>query len=90
MYYVGWVILILLGVGLGTGAFFWALRSGQFSEQERARFLPLRDEEALSPTSSTKGAPGAVCFLGLVGGLVLVSMAAALWLTMTAGKGWVE
>lgn len=90
MYYVGWVILILLGVGLGAWAFFWALHSGQFSEQERARFLPLRDEGVSSPESSAKGVPRALCFLGLVGGLVLVSMAAALWLTMTAGKGWVE
>lgn len=87
MYYVGWVVLILLGLGLGIGAFLWALRSGQFNEQERARFLPLWDEGVPSRKSSPRHTAGALCFLGLVGGLVLLSMAAALWLTMTGARG---
>lgn len=87
MYYAGWILLILLGVGLGGWAFLWALRSGQFSEQDRARFLPLRDEETTCPERPFRGAAGALCFLGLVGGLVLLSMAAALWLTLATVKG---
>lgn len=87
MYYAGWVVLILLGVGVGAWAFMWALRSGQFSEQERARFLPLRDEGTPTRNRSRKGTAGALCFLGLVAGLVVLSMAAALWLTVTLGKG---
>ncbi len=87
MYYAGWMLLILMGIGLGTWAFVWALRSGQFQEQERARFLPLRDEMLCSQSRSSHKARWAVGFLGLVGGLVLLSMAAALWLTMTEGKG---
>lgn len=87
MYYAGWVVLILLGVGCGAWGFLWALRSGQFSEQERARFLPLLGERAGSEGEAPRSAKVALCFLALAGGLVLLSMAAALWLTMTVGKG---
>ncbi len=85
MYYLGWILLILLGVGLGIWAFIWALRSGQFAEQERARFLPLRDECPGTEAGSAPGSRMAVCFLCFAGGLVLLSMAAALWLTLTMG-----
>ncbi len=87
VYYLGWILLIVLGVGLGIWAFMWAIRSGQFAEQERARFLPLRDECLGPEASSAPGSRVAVCFLCLAGGLVLLSMAAALWLTFTAGRG---
>jgi len=86
MYYVGWVLLILLGVGLGIWAFLWALRSGQFAEQDRARFLPLRDESVASQVEPAPGRSPATYFLGFVGGLVLLAMAAALWLTVTSGR----
>lgn len=85
MYYLGWILLILLGVGLGIWAFLWALRSGQFAEQQRARFLPLRDEGLATDAASTAGSRVAVCFLCLAGGLVLLAMAAALWLALTMG-----
>src|SRR5512143_1166284 len=43
-YYLPWVLLIVVSLWVSLAAFFWALRHGQFSEQERARYLPLRGE----------------------------------------------
>ena len=43
-YYLPWVLLIVVSLWVSLAAFFWALKHGQFSEQERARYLPLRSE----------------------------------------------
>ena len=45
MYPVLFVLYVILSTVLCVGFFFWALRSGQFRDQERARFLPLAGEE---------------------------------------------
>lgn len=44
IYYVLWMDLLSLSVAISLLVFIWALRSGQFSNQNRARFLPLADE----------------------------------------------
>jgi cbb3-type cytochrome oxidase maturation protein len=43
MFYLGWILLTLSGILLSIVAFIWAIRTGQFSDQGRARYLPLRD-----------------------------------------------
>ncbi len=43
-YYLPWILLLAAGLGLSFAGFFWALRNGQFSDQDRARYLPLRGE----------------------------------------------
>ncbi len=43
MYFSVWIILVAFSLWFSLMAFFWGLQSGQFSDQERARFLPLRD-----------------------------------------------
>jgi cbb3-type cytochrome oxidase maturation protein len=37
-----------LGFVISLVVFFWALKNGQFKEQQRARFLPLEDEHKTS------------------------------------------
>jgi len=37
-----------LGFVISLVVFFWALKNGQFKEQQRARFLPLEDERKAS------------------------------------------
>jgi cbb3-type cytochrome oxidase maturation protein len=37
-----------LGFIISLVVFFWALKNGQFKEQQRARFLPLEDEHKSS------------------------------------------
>ncbi len=44
MYYPYFVAYILIGFVLSVLVFMWALRNGQFNEQNRARFLPLEQE----------------------------------------------
>ncbi|MFZ2448193.1 MAG: cbb3-type cytochrome oxidase assembly protein CcoS [Syntrophobacteraceae bacterium] len=41
MYYAGWLFLVGISLAVSLAAFLWGLRSGQFSDQDRARFLPL-------------------------------------------------
>ena len=43
MYISGWISLVVISLWVSLLAFLWALRSGQFMEQERARYLPLDD-----------------------------------------------
>ncbi len=54
MYYPFFLTYILTGVIIGGGVFFWALKSGQFSDQQRARFLPLEDIGPQAGTTSHK------------------------------------
>jgi cbb3-type cytochrome oxidase maturation protein len=44
MFYLGWLALTAIGISASIVVFFWALRTGQFSDQGRARYLPLSDE----------------------------------------------
>ena len=48
-YYLPWVLLIVVSLWVSIAAFFWALKHGQLSDQERARYLPLRGEVAGEP-----------------------------------------
>ena len=41
IYYAGWLFLVGTSLTVSLVAFIWALRAGQFSDQERARYLPL-------------------------------------------------
>ncbi len=43
MFYMLWIVLIIVTLVASIGLFIWAFRSGQFSEQGRARYLPLRE-----------------------------------------------
>lgn len=44
MYYPYFIAYIVIGITISLLVFFWALKNGQFRDQQRARFLPLRDE----------------------------------------------
>ena len=48
MYYFFFIIIIFSGLFFGIVVFLWALKSGQFKEQQRARYLPLEDEPEAS------------------------------------------
>jgi cbb3-type cytochrome oxidase maturation protein len=38
-----WILYAALGIGVFSVLFLWAVRSGQFRHQERARYLPLEN-----------------------------------------------
>ena len=76
IYYLPWIMLIAASLLVSLGGFLWALKSGQFSDQERARYLPLRDE--LEPggrrlSSRFSREIYALFFVLLMGALVLVA-----------------
>ena len=55
MYYPFFLTYILTGVIIALVVFIWALKNGQFSDQQRARFLAIEDEEAAVVYSQSKG-----------------------------------
>jgi cbb3-type cytochrome oxidase maturation protein len=45
MIYFYFIIFIFSGLFFGIVVFLWALKSGQFKEQQRARYLPIEDKQ---------------------------------------------
>jgi nitrogen fixation-related uncharacterized protein len=43
MFFIGWIALTATGIIASIVVFIWAIRTGQFSDQGRARYLPLAD-----------------------------------------------
>jgi nitrogen fixation-related uncharacterized protein len=82
MFYAAWLTLIAAGVGASIAALFWALKTGQFSDQGRARYLPLTDESVLSPMETPRRLPAEVYALALVIVLGLISIASTVSLTI--------
>ena len=41
MYFPYFITYIVLGFAISLVVFFWAVKAGQFREQQRARYLPL-------------------------------------------------
>ncbi len=54
MYFPYFIAYIAVGLLLGFSVFFWALKNGQFQDQQRARFLPLRDQDPLAPPAVSR------------------------------------
>jgi cbb3-type cytochrome oxidase maturation protein len=55
-YYLFWAILIVASLWVSLGGFLWAHRHGQFKDQDRARFIALRDEAGPPATLKAGGA----------------------------------
>lgn len=49
MYYATWLVLVAISLAVSIAAFIWGLRSGQFSDPERARYLPLGSDLLSQP-----------------------------------------
>ncbi len=45
MYSSLWALLVFISLVISVAAFFWGLSAGQFSNAERARFLPFTGQE---------------------------------------------
>ncbi|MBU4319229.1 MAG: cbb3-type cytochrome oxidase assembly protein CcoS [Proteobacteria bacterium] len=63
MYYPYFILYMALGLAISLAVFFWALKSGQFNEQQRARYLPLKDLP--EPQTAGKSGPGRLEFYSL-------------------------
>jgi cbb3-type cytochrome oxidase maturation protein len=49
MYFSVWMILLAVSLWVSLAAFWWGLQSGQFSDQDRARYLPLKPRSGIRP-----------------------------------------
>ncbi len=85
-YYGPWVLLVVTSLWAGVTGFLWALHRGQFSEQERARFLPLRDEN-LSRSKESAGRMRELYVLLAVIGVGGVMMGAVLLIALAHRGG---
>jgi cbb3-type cytochrome oxidase maturation protein len=54
MYYPYFIAYITIGLTISLVVFYWAFRSGQFSDQQRARYLPLKDDDDAPPVKATR------------------------------------
>jgi cbb3-type cytochrome oxidase maturation protein len=48
MYFPYFITYMAVGFIISLVVFFWALKNGQFKDQQRARFLPLENERKAS------------------------------------------
>ncbi len=87
MFYLGWIVLTGTGVLASIGVFLWALRSGQFADQGRARYLPLCETDLLSAATPSRRFPGAIVGLLMVIMIGLVAMLSPVILTLLRMKG---
>jgi cbb3-type cytochrome oxidase maturation protein len=82
IYYAGWLFLVAISLGASLAAFIWALRADQFSDQERARYLPLGKDLLSEPIATVSRAKSRAhtAVLWLVTAVCLIAFAAALTL----------
>lgn len=69
MYFPYFIAYMLIGLLIALPVFFWALHSGQFRDQQRARFLPLHEAADPQPTPTAR--------LGRLESYALFALAAA-------------
>ncbi len=87
MFYVEWIFLVISGLGVSLLVFFWGMKTGQFADQARARYLPLTGETPLSPLKNPAKLSTEVYVLLFVVGLGIAAMLAAILLTLIHIKG---
>jgi len=54
MYFPYFLTYIGIGFAISLVVFLWALKKGQFKDQDRARFLPVEDEPEPAKVTVTK------------------------------------
>jgi cbb3-type cytochrome oxidase maturation protein len=81
MYLPFWLILVVFSLTASLAAFLWGLKSGQFSDQDRARYLPLGDIRTQTLIKEPSKWTIEVYVLLFIGLLVLAGMAASLFLS---------
>lgn len=88
MYYPYFIAYMLVGFAISLLVFFWALGSGQFKDQERARFLPLEQGEEPRPTRISRAGRYEAYGLVLLVTLGLMATGAVLlFAILGGGKG---
>jgi len=87
MYFFGWITLVVISLWVSLVAFIWALRAGQFSDQARARYLPLRRELSIPPDRNPSRLTAEVYVLLFIGAIGLLAFLAPVLLSLYRLKG---
>ena len=87
MFLLSWVLLIAAGLLASLGVFFWGLRTGQFSDQDRARYLPLSDRFPLPKVENPSRFTREVYALLFAVGIGVLAMVVTVVLTLIKVKG---
>jgi nitrogen fixation-related uncharacterized protein len=75
MFYVWWIGLISVALWVSIVVFIWAVQTGQFSDQTRARYLPLRDEFFLPQADNPSKLPmGFYTMLSVIGMCFIINI----------------
>ena len=54
MYFPYFITYMVIGLVLSVIVFLWALKNGQFQDQQRARYLPLEEEIVSAPATMSR------------------------------------
>jgi cbb3-type cytochrome oxidase maturation protein len=82
-YVFGWLGLVVISLCISLIAFIWAVKSGQFAEQQRLRYLPLRDLSAAPPAGEPARLPVEVYALFVICSCVIGVFLVAVFLTLS-------
>ena len=84
----GWLLLVSLSLAISLIAFIWALRTGQFSDPKRARYLPLADELPFPPAKNPAKRTAEVYALLFIGAVGFLGLLAPVLLSLWRMKGY--
>jgi cbb3-type cytochrome oxidase maturation protein len=87
MYFPYWMMLVGVSLGASIVAFVWALRSGQFQDQGRARYLALRDAAPGSEAAESPRPAVEVYVLLFAAGMALAGLVVAALLSILTLRG---
>lgn len=82
MYGYSWLALVIASLWISLIGFIWGLHSGQFSEQARVRYFPLRDQTSPAPPGNPARLTAEVYVLLAVFACGLLIMLAPVLLTV--------
>jgi cbb3-type cytochrome oxidase maturation protein len=86
MYYPFFIVYLIAGFAVTLWAFWWAIKNGQFKDQQRARFLPLGEQgEQPAVTVTRLNRFQSYLLLALAGSGLLALAAAVVYILVTGG-----
>jgi cbb3-type cytochrome oxidase maturation protein len=87
MYYPYYIAYMTAGFVISIVVFIWALNSGQFKDQQRARFIPLESDLKIEPAKASRFARiETIALFALVGICLSCSIAVITFSLMKAVK----
>lgn len=84
MYFPYFIAYMGVGLVLSLAVFFWALNNGQFSDQQRARYLPLENEGVHPVTASRWGKIEVAALIFMAGAGLATSAAVVIFALIKA------